>query len=284
MADWTSVGLGGLALGVGSAVVWGGADFSGGVATRRAHAFQILVLISLAGCALMALVAVAAGGPRPSPADFAFAAAAGVSGAFGVTALYRGLASRSAAIVAPTASVVGTVTAVAAGIALQGAPTPAQWLGFVVGATGISMVARAPRAGASERNRSLLLATVSGVFIGGFLVLLAQVKAENVFGPLAVAKAAGAVVGVVVLLVLRMPTVSFRRHPLAILAGVLDAGGNLLFMLASRLIRLDVAAVLSSMAPVVTVLLSKWILKEAVSRAQWAGIALCFVAVVLLSG
>ena len=283
MVDWSTAGLLGLSLGVGSAIVWGGADFTGGVATRRAHPFQILILISLAGCAVMVLLTVLAGGPRPSTADLAFAAAAGVSGAFGVTALYRGLARRAAAIVAPTAAVVGTVTVVIAGSLLQGAPTVTQWLGFITGAAGIWMVARPSNTSASERNRSLLLATVSGVFIGGFLVLLAQVKAESVFGPLAISKAAGAVVGAVVLLVLRIPGVPLRGHPLALFAGVLDAGGNVLFMLASRVIRLDVAAVLSSMAPVVTVLLSKWILKEAVSRTQWVGVMLCFAAVVLLA-
>jgi drug/metabolite transporter (DMT)-like permease len=277
------LGLLGLALGVGSAIIWGSADFAGGVATRRANPFQILTLISLAGCAAMILLAILTGGGRPANPDLAFAVAAGVSGAFGVTALYQGLAMRAAAIVAPTATVVGTVTAVLAGLLLHGLPTGSQWLGFGVGAAGIWLVARSPGTAASARNRSLLLATVSGVFIGGFLILLAQVKAESVFGPLAVSKATGAVVGVLVLLILRVPSPSFRSHPLALVAGILDAGGNVLFVLSSRLIRLDVAAVLSSMAPAVTVLLSRWIFKENVSGTQWAGVILCLLAVVLLA-
>jgi drug/metabolite transporter (DMT)-like permease len=273
----------GLSLGVASAIVWGSADFAGGVATRRANAFQILILISLAGCGAMIVLAFAAGGPRPSNADLAYAAAAGVSGAFGVTALYRGLAMRAAAIVAPTAAVVGTVTAVVAGVARHGLPTGSQWLGFCIAGVGIWLVARSPGTTTSARNRSLLLATLSGVFIGGFLILLAQIRAENVFGPLAVSKATGAVVGVIVVMILRLPTPSFRNHPLALVAGVLDAGGNVLFILSSRLIRLDVAAVLSSMAPAVTVLLSRWIFRETVSRTQWMGVMLCFLAVVLLA-
>lgn len=276
-------GLMGLGLGVASAIVWGSADFTGGVATRRANAFQILTLISLAGCAVMVLLAIVTGGTRPSSTDLTFAAAAGVSGAFGVTALYQGLAMRAAAIVAPTATVIGTVTAVLAGILLHGLPSGSQWLGFCVGAAGIWLVARSPGTAPSARNRSLLLAAVSGVFIGGFLILLAQVRAENVFGPLAVSKATGAVVGVLVLLIVRVPSPSFRSHPLALVAGVLDAGGNVLFVLSSRLIRLDVAAVLSSMAPAVTVVLSRWFFKEAVSRTQWAGVMLCLLAVVLLA-
>jgi uncharacterized membrane protein len=283
LMDGMSAGIWGLSLGVLSALVWGSADFSGGVATRRANPFQILVLISLTGCVVMLMLSVLAGGAFPSYKDLAFAAAAGVSGAFGVTALYRGLAMRSAAIVAPTAAVVGTITAVLAGIVLQGAPSIAQFLGFAVGAAGIWLVSRAPQMAVAERNRSLLLAMVSGIFIGGFLILLAQVEAENVFGPLALSKATGAVVGVLMLLALRVPAPSMRGHPLALLAGVMDAGGNVLFLLSSRLIRLDVAAVLSSMAPVVTVLLSRWFLREVVSRSQWIGVLLCLVAVALLA-
>jgi multidrug transporter EmrE-like cation transporter len=190
---------------------------------------------------------------------------------------------RAAAIVAPAAAVVGTVTPVIFGILWQGAPTIAPWLGFAAGAMGIWLVSRSPMAGTSGRNRSLLLAVLSGVFIGGFLILLAQVKAKDVFSPLVISKATGAPVGYVVLLALRMPAPSFRRSPIAMLAGVLDAGGNVLFIWSSRWMRLDVAAVLASMAPVVTVLLSCWIFREIVSRTQWAGVMLCLLAVVLLA-
>jgi drug/metabolite transporter (DMT)-like permease len=61
-----SAGAIGLSLGLASAVVWGSADFAGGVATRRAHPFQVLVLISISGCAVMAVLAALASGPRPS--------------------------------------------------------------------------------------------------------------------------------------------------------------------------------------------------------------------------
>ena len=45
-------------------------------------------------------------------------------------------------------------------------------------------------------------------------------------------------------------------------AGVLEAAGNLLYMLATRVGRLDVAAVLSSLYPGATILLAVWLLKE----------------------
>jgi drug/metabolite transporter (DMT)-like permease len=56
-----------------------------------------------------------------------------------------------------------------------------------------------------------------------------------------------------------------------------------LYLLAGQHVRLDVAAVLSSLYPVATVLLARTVTGEPVSRWQWAGAAVCFAAVVLIT-
>jgi drug/metabolite transporter (DMT)-like permease len=70
---------------------------------------------------------------------------------------------------------------------------------------------------------------------------------------------------------------------LGILAGSLDTLGNLFYMLASRLGRLDVAALVCSLYPGGTILLAMIVLGEKPSRRQVAGIALALAAVALLS-
>jgi drug/metabolite transporter (DMT)-like permease len=72
-------------------------------------------------------------------------------------------------------------------------------------------------------------------------------------------------------------------NPVALLAGVLDAGGNILYMLARQFTRLDVAAVLSSLYPVATVVLARIVLKEQVSRGQWVGAGVCLAAIALIT-
>jgi drug/metabolite transporter (DMT)-like permease len=69
---------------------------------------------------------------------------------------------------------------------------------------------------------------------------------------------------------------------LALLAGVLDTGGNIFYLLATNFTRLDIAALLSSFYPAGTVLLAGIILKEKVSPTQWAGMILCFLALILI--
>ena len=109
-----------------SALVWGSGDFAGGLATRRASVLRVLVLTSLVGLVVLILIALALREPWPSWADLAWAAAAGTSGVVGLAALYRGLSMRTAAIVAPTAAVVGALFPVVVSLALAGLPTPTQ--------------------------------------------------------------------------------------------------------------------------------------------------------------
>ena len=61
-----------------------------------------------------------------------------------------------------------------------------------------------------------------------------------------------------------------------------DATGAVCYVLALRWIRLDVAAVLSSLYPAVTVLLFRVVARETVSRVQWAGLAICILAIALI--
>jgi drug/metabolite transporter (DMT)-like permease len=82
---------------------------------------------------------------------------------------------------------------------------------------------------------------------------------------------------------LQIPFPSLRRNPLALFAGLMDAGGNVFYLLAARYTRMDIAAVLASMGPAVTVLLSAIILREKVSRTQRFGVLLCVTATILLA-
>ena len=79
------------------------------------------------------------------------------------------------------------------------------------------------------------------------------------------------------------PFPALTSNPIGLLAGLLDAGGNALYLLARQHVRLDIAAVLSSLYPVSTVLLARAITREPVTRTQWAGAVVCVAAVALIA-
>jgi drug/metabolite transporter (DMT)-like permease len=132
-------------------------------------------------------------------------------------------------------------------------------------------------------------AIVAGLGFGGFFILIAQVGPGPVFTPLILARGVTFLAALAMLLRQRPPLPQGLRaavagHPMALLAGVLDAGGNVFYLFATQFTRLDVAAVLASLYPVTTVVLAHLLLRERAGVAQWAGVGLCVVAVVLISG
>ncbi len=265
-----------------SALVWGCGDFAGGLATRKADQFQVLGLSALAGFVLVVLLAVGAREQVPSLTTVAWSGAAGVSGAIGIASLYRGLATGSAATVAPTAAVVTAVLPVAVTAATLGLPGTVPQIGFGLAMIGIWLTARSAD-GHAASAKGLPLAVLAGIGFGGFLVLIANTPSNAVFGPLAVARFVAVVTATILLAARRGAWPSPIGHPFAILAGVLDAGGNALYMAARQYVRLDVAAVLSSLYPVATVVLAWLILRERISPLQWTGAIICLIAVAMIS-
>ena len=127
------------------------------------------------------------------------------------------------------------------------------------------------------------LGLIAGIGFGGFFVCMAQVPREAVFTPLVVAKAVAATFAVIVLGARRLSLPSPLANPLALAAGVLDAGGNVFYLVAAHLTRLDFAALVSSMAPAVTVVLAGAIGRQRVSAAQWFGVGLCVLGIALIA-
>ena len=242
----------------------------------------MLALSTLAGLAALGLCAVLWREPWLSPASAGWAALAGAAGSVGVTALYRALASGQTAMVASTSAVVSAVLPVGFGILTGGLPPATRLAGFALALLGIWLVSRPAQSGHAVAGQ-FWLACLAGTGFGFFMIFIVQVGPGSTFIPLVVARCVALCVALVLLRVNGRPMPALTSNPAALLAGALDSGGNVLYMLSQRFTRIDVAAVLSSLYPASTVLLAWVLLKERVSRGQWVGVVICLIAIALIT-
>jgi drug/metabolite transporter (DMT)-like permease len=219
----------------------------------------------------------------PSKSSIFWGAMAGSAGALGMAALYHALSMGNNASVAPTSAIICAAIPVLVGAFTAGLPKPTQLAGFVLAFFGIWLLSKSPSAGEKTFKEGMLLAFLSGIGFGGYFVFIAQVDKGQVFSPILIARTITLLIALLMLGLRRIPFPGLTSNPTALLAGVLDTGGNVFYMLATQLTRLDVAAVLASLYPAGTVFLATIILKEKVSRAQWIGVSLCLLAVVLIT-
>jgi uncharacterized membrane protein len=263
-------------------VSWGTADFGGGLLTRRAPLFGVVLVSQLVGMAIAFVIALIRGETVPSSTDVLLSVVAGLVGGVGITALYRGLAIGRMGIVAPVTGVVAAIIPVSVGIVGEGLPTPLVLVGIGLAIVAVVLVSRVDDAGGGPSG--LGLALVAGVALGSFSVLVAQLGEGHTFGPLALIRASEAVLIVIVVLVTR----SAWRPPRPLLpaisaVGVLDMTGNAAFILAVQAGALAIAAVLSSLYPVTTVILATVFLRERVTRDHLVGIGLAAAAIACIA-
>ncbi len=266
-----------------SAAVWGSGDFSGGFATRRSSQYHVLALSAFSGIVLLVALAIFGREAWPSPAGWLWAGLGGVSGALGIACLYRALSLGHAAAVAPTTAVISAVLPVVVGALSAGLPGASQLAGFAVAVPGLWLVSAPAQDGPKVSRPELVLAVLAGLGFGGFFVFIGQVERGYVYTPLVIARSLTLITGLLLIVGRRLPLPALNSNPIALLAGVLDAGGNIFYVLARQYTRLDIAAVLSSLYPAATVLLAWLVLKERIARRQWIGALLCVAAVALIA-
>jgi len=274
--------LAGAALSLGAASVWGAGDFAGGIAARQASVFRVVAGAHACGLVLMLALAGMTNEPMPPASSLGWGVIAGITGAFGIAALYKGLAIGRMGVVAPVASVITAVLPVLFGMSTEGMPERFQLLGFALALVSIWLVARPD--GEIDSHRGLGLAILAGVMFGLFLVCGKQAGYHGIFWPLVAARTASTLLMLTIVAFSPRDPRSLRPALVPILlSGIFDSSANALFIAATRQGRLDVAAVLSSLYPASTVILARVLLKERISRMQSMGIVGALVSVALIS-
>ena len=292
-------GLGSTSLGLVAAAAWGGGDFTGGLAARRASPYVTITLAHGLSLAVLIAVAVLSHAVIPGPRSLLLGLLAGAVAGFSVALFYEALSVGKMGLSAAIAGLLSAAIPVAVSFLTEGLPKPAQIAGFLVAGLAIWLIASAP--GGGTHPRGLGLATLAGIGFGVYFVLLKMAGESGVAWPLAFCRIGSTTLAASVW---GFQALARRRGPepvvgqagsdeaslwtpafagLVVGTSLLDTGGNLFYTLATRVGRMDVAAVVSSLYPAGTILLAVWLLKERTTRAQTLGMLLALGAVVLIA-
>jgi len=273
-----------IAFALGSSLVWGCADFLGGLLSRRLALAGVTVVSQGAGFVALTIWLGGSGFHLDARA-LGLGLLAGLGGGIGLACFYRALAVGTMSIVSPVAAC-GALVPFALSLATGERPS-----GLVVGGA-VAALAGAVLASAEEhrsdepaRRQGALLALAAAVALGLFVYFigLAGQHGETLSALF------GARVGSLSLLVAAVLAtrsrlgLTRRDVPAVALLGLLDTAANGLFVLASARGYLSIVSVLGSLYPVVTVLAAHLLLGERISRVQRWGVAVALAGVAVVA-
>lgn len=273
--------------GLGAAIAWGAGDFAGGLAARRSNALAAVFHAEWIGLAAVLAVAWLSGESPLSLRASLLALAAGAIGSLALVLLYKAMAEGQMSVAAPVSALLAASLPVIVESFLRGLPDGLTLLGFALALAAVWLIAAGeggrlmPKLGSW---RDLFLPFSSGLGFGLYFILINQAGQEGTFWPLVISRAGGVLILLAYVMLTRASLQLARPiWPLAALNATLDVTANGFYVLASQVGRMDVAAVISSLYPGLTVLLAWLILQERIRRLQALGIALALTAIVLIA-
>jgi drug/metabolite transporter (DMT)-like permease len=277
-----------------AAASWGGGDFLGGMGVKAAGgrvSGAIRFVILAYGISLIGLLGIlwVQHAVMPHGAPVLWSVMGGVTGALGLVAFYIALSRGGMGASAAVSGLLAAAIPAMASSAMEGAPGAMRLAGFVLAGGAIWLIAAGDSPESTgESSGTMGLAIFAGLAFGVYFVALKLASPLGFVMPMAIARTSSLVLCVPVLLVMQRGATTTRGSWIvgwkwAVGVALLDTGGNMLFMAATRLGRLDVASVLASLYPAGTILLAAWYLHERPTRRQVLGMMTALAAVVMIT-
>ncbi|MEY4532523.1 MAG: hypothetical protein RI926_292 [Actinomycetota bacterium] len=296
--------------GLSGALVFGSGDFLGGMASKRMGAFLATGVAGVIGLfVLLGLTYLIPG--TVSPETILWGLISGVCGALAILLLYAALAIGPMSILSPLGALISAIFPVLWAIFIS--HESLAWFGYLalgIGAVAIVLVAFTPEKEAVKPTlRGIIFASISGILIGLFLIVMDQVPDDSGVYPLVFNRFVNitimfSAVGGMALIRWAHKRGYFGRDGkpradlvvgdagaldykngilLALGCGVLDATGNALLLLGIQSGNLSVMSVLTAMYPAGTIILAALVLREKITKLQLVGMVLALAAAGLLA-
>jgi drug/metabolite transporter (DMT)-like permease len=276
-----------------SAFSYGYADFVGALAAKKVRAISVTTISFIFGLLIATTLSFVVGA-NFSQAAITSGIYAGIASGIAISCLYAALALGPISIVSPLTAVISAIIPVIFDLA-----TGAELGPFALVAIGLVLVAVVLVAFVPGQDfrlpslRALIYSVGAGLGFAGIFVFLDGAPSDSGLATLIVMRIVG------VLLMLAGLAYAFLRYRpkqfleteifgrsliwLVLLAGSGDVLGNVFFLVATRAGELAIAAVLTSLYPVGTILLARIVLKERIAKSQSLGIVLAIGACVLIA-
>jgi len=284
-------------VGLVGAVVYGAADFMGGLAAKRMSAVRVTAIGAATGL-LALLVATPVVGGVWSVDALGWGALSGVAAAAAIAMLYACLAIGPMSILSPLTAVVSAIVPLSWGLVGGERLGVLGYIALGLAVVAIVLVGFVPEQGAVRPSlRGVLLAIGAGSMLGLFLILIDRAPEESGLVPLIASRSVNAVVMTIAAIVIVVAQRT-RSEPIgqagprgpwrggvgiAAVAGVADALANTLLLVGLRIGDLTVMSVLIAMYPAGTVILAAAVLRERIAPVQWVGLALALTAAAMLA-
>ena len=265
-----------------SSVLWGTADFFGGLLSRRRAAYAVVGASQAAGLVAITIAALFTGGFGEPLGWLVPAVLAGIAGSLGLVCFYAALATGTMGVVSPIAAL-GAVVPVIGGLVAGEEPSTLAGAGIVLALFG-AVAASGPELQGKAGARPVALAAIAGIGFGLAILFIAWGAETDTIMTLFGMRLTS-VLGFTVAAIIARTLGGLQRTDLGPLAfiGIGDVSANLLFGFSSQLGYVSVTAVLASLYPVTTVLLARFVLHERLLRIQYAGVAAALAGVALVS-
>jgi drug/metabolite transporter (DMT)-like permease len=306
-----------------AAVVFGSADFLGGMAAKHLRSLLVTALSAFSGLALL-VVAMLVLGTQWRPGDALLGALSGVLSVAAVGLLYACLAIGPMSILSPLTAVVSALVPLLWGLLVNHEALSAlSWTGLALALGATVLVGFVPGEKVVRPSaRGLLMAVGSGTAIGGFMIIMSNTSAASGVLPLIFNRGVNGIITTVIVLVTTVAAIR-RGRPLsgalaaegpqlgatpdgradleharahadpapmraqawwiAIAAGLVDATANTMTLVALRSGDLGIVSALIAMYPAGTILLASIVLRERIAGVQWLGLGLAVASGALLA-
>ncbi|NED31384.1 DMT family transporter, partial [Streptomyces sp. SID8499] len=246
-----------------TSLLWGLADFGGGLLTRRSPALTVVVVSQSIAALVLGVIVVATGGWSEAGPQLWFAVAAGLVGPVALLSFYKALALGPMGVVSPLATL-SVAVPIGVGLVLGERPGLLQVAGIAVAVGGVVLAGGPQLGGAAVQRRTIGLTLVAALGFGTVFALIAEASTTvtGLFLALFVQRVTNVAAGGAALYASArrggavLPAGGFPWAALPALAfvGLADVAANGTYSVAAQHGPVTVAAVLASLYPVVTAL------------------------------